>query len=78
MNKMVIPIEVKAGTNSHLRSLHSFIDESPIDIAVRIWSGKFSVDDVQTSVNHKRFKLVNLPFYLIGNMEQIVRKVANG
>jgi len=74
MDSRVIPIEVKTGHNSHLRSLHSFIDAAPINVAVRIWSGGFSVDDVQTSINKKPFKLINLPFYLIWNMEEIVRK----
>ena len=76
MDSQVIPIEVKAGTNAHLRSLHSFVDESPLDVAVRVWSGKFSVDEVQTTIKHKRFKLINLPFYLLGNLEQILRQVS--
>lgn len=72
----LLPIEVKAGHNSHLRSLHSFMDESSISVAVRVWSGPFSVDDVRTTDGKKSFRLINLPFYLIGNMEQIVRKQA--
>ncbi len=72
----IIPIEVKNGTNSHLRSLHSFIDASPVDIGVRVWSGPFSVDDVQTTIRKKPFRLINLPFYLTGSFEQIVRKYA--
>jgi len=74
INGELIPIEVKAGHNSHLRSLHSFIDESPVNVAVRVWSGPFSVDDVVTTNKRKPFRLINLPFYLVGNLEQIVRK----
>lgn len=70
----LIPIEVKAGHNAHLRSLHSFMDESPISVAVRVWSGPFSVDDVVTTSKRKPFRLINLPFYLVGNLEGIVRK----
>ncbi|MBQ9671268.1 MAG: DUF4143 domain-containing protein [Prevotella sp.] len=66
----LIPIEVKAGHNSHLRSLHSFMDDSPVSV----WSGPFSVDDVVTTNKRKPFRLINLPFYLVGNLEQIVRK----
>ncbi len=70
----VIPIEVKTGHNSHLRSLHSFMEETPLDVAVRVWSGPFSVDHVVTANKKKPFKLINLPFYLIWNLENIVRK----
>lgn len=72
----LLPIEVKAGHNSHLRSLHSFMDESNINVAVRVWSGPFSVDDVRTTEGRKSFRLINLPFYLIGNIEQIVKRFA--
>ena len=50
------------------------MDASPIDVAVRVWSGPFSVDDVQTTIKHKKFRLINLPFYLVWNIENIVRK----
>jgi len=70
----LIPIEVKTGHNSHLRSLHSFIDEAPIDLAVRVWSGPFSIDDVVTTIKRKKFRLLNIPFYLVGELENIVRK----
>jgi predicted AAA+ superfamily ATPase len=68
----LFPIEVKSGHNSHLRSIHSFIDQSPVDIGIRIWSGPYSVDDVQTSFGKKPFRLVNIPFYMIGNIEKII------
>lgn len=74
MDSLLIPVEVKSGQNSHLRSLHSFLDESPIGFAVRVWSGEFSVNDVVTTRLHKPFRQVNLPFYLVGNLEQIVKR----
>ena len=74
VDSRLIPIEVKSGRNSHLRSIHSFIDLSPTDVAVRVWSGPLSVDDVQTTIKKKKFRLINLPFYLVGDMEQIVRQ----
>ena len=71
----LFPIEVKSGRNSHLRSIHSFIDQSPIDIGVRVWSGPYSIDDVQTTIGKKPFRLVNIPFYMIGNIEKIISKL---
>jgi hypothetical protein len=73
VDSMLVPIEVKSGTNSHLRSLHSFIDHSHSDVAVRVWSGEYSVDEVTTVLGGKKFKLINLPFYMVGNLENIVR-----
>lgn len=68
----LFPIEVKNGHNSHLRSIHSFIDQSPMDIGIRVWSGPYSVDEVQTTIGKKLFRLVNIPFYMIGNIEKII------
>ena len=65
------PIEVKIGTNSHLRSLQVFMDSSNVDVAIRIWSKPYSVDEIKT-VNGKTFKLVNLPFYLIGRIHDVL------
>jgi len=73
-NSRLFPIEVKNGRNSHLRSLHSFIEAAPIKTGVRVWSGPFSVDDVQTVLKKKPFRLINLPFYLVGNLEKILDK----
>lgn len=73
VDSMLVPIEVKSGTNSHLRSLHSFIDHSHSDVAVRVWSGEYSVDEVTTVLGGKKFKLINLPFYMVGTLENIVR-----
>jgi len=76
MDGKVIPIEVKAGADSHLRSLHSFIDNSNVDIAVRVWWGEYREDDLTTITGGKRFRLFSLPFYMVGNMEKIIMKGA--
>ncbi|MDR0891690.1 MAG: AAA family ATPase [Mediterranea sp.] len=68
----IIPIEVKAGSNAHLRSLHQYMDESTSDVAVRVWSGAYSVDDVKTP-SGKMYRLVNLPFYYVGSLPQVLK-----
>jgi predicted AAA+ superfamily ATPase len=70
-NGLCIPIEVKSGINAHLRSLHSYMDAAPHDIAIRIWSNPLSVDEVVTQKG-KRFRLINLPFYYIGLLDKIL------
>ena len=69
----VIPIEVKSGHNAKLKSLHLFMEEAPHDLAIRVWSQPFSIDDVVTK-NGKKFKLINLPFYYVGMLEKILKK----
>lgn len=72
----LIPVEVKSGHNAHLRSLQSFMDLSSGDIAVRIWSGPYSIDQVSTPKG-KKFRLVNIPFYYVGSLPLILEKVIN-
>lgn len=67
----IIPIEVKSGHNAHLKSLHQFMNEANHDIAVRIWSGTYQVDEVKT-IGGKHFRLINLPFYLISALPNIL------
>ncbi|MDR2473641.1 MAG: AAA family ATPase [Tannerella sp.] len=69
----VIPVEVKSGHNAHLKSLHLFMNETPHDIAVRVWSQPFSVDKVKTQAG-KEFNLINLPFYYLGILEKILEQ----
>jgi len=72
-NSLAIPIEVKSGHNSKLKSLHLFMDEAPHDIAVRVWSNPFSIDEVSTPKG-KKFKLINLPFYYVGVLNKVLDK----
>lgn len=70
----IIPIEVKAGTNSHLRSLHTFVSNSDGHVvAVRIWSGPLSIQDIETPAPDKKpFRLINLPFYYVGQLDKVL------
>lgn len=76
----IIPIEVKAGTNAHLRSLHTFVNNCDRTVvAVRIWSGPLSVQDIETPLPEKRaFRLVNLPFYYVGQLDKILSRFSSG
>lgn len=72
----LVPIEVKAGTNSHLRSLHSFVNNANRPVtAVRFWSGPYSVQDVTTPApNNRPYRLINIPFYYVGQLPAILNK----
>ena len=69
----IIPVEVKSGNNSKLRSLHLFMDEVEHQTAIRIWSGNFSIDKVKTPKG-KSFNLYNIPFYYAGVLEVVLEK----
>jgi len=71
LDGLIIPIEVKSGHNAHLKSLHQFMADTNHDLAVRIWSGTFSIDEVKTSAE-KTFRLINLPFYMISVLPELL------
>jgi len=50
-----------------------FMEQAPHNIAIRVWSHPLSVDIVNTPQG-KEFKLINLPFYYIGVLENVLEK----
>lgn len=75
-DSQLIPIEVKAGTNSHLRSIHSFVNTAEKKVtAVRVWSGEYLVLDTTTPApNNKPYRLISIPFYYLGQLDKILRQ----
>lgn len=69
----LLPIEVKTGDNSKLRSLHQFMNESNENIALRIWNGTFCSDNIVLP-SGKEYTLCNLPFYYAGQLESFLQK----
>ena len=61
--KYIIPIEIKSGKTGTLRSLHQFVDRAKHPYAIRIYSGKFNVENAITPAG-KPYLLMNLPYYL--------------
>jgi len=70
-DSQIIPIEVKSGHNSKLKSLQIFMENSNAEIAVRIWSQPFSVDEI-TLPNSKQYRLYNVPFYYTGQLKKLI------
>lgn len=71
---LLIPIEVKSGHNAKLRSLHIFMESAPHPFAIRVWSNPFSMDEIK-SPSGIPFKLINIPFYYVGQLEQILHLI---
>jgi predicted AAA+ superfamily ATPase len=59
----IVPIEIKSGSKGKLRSLHQFIEKAPHGFAVRMYAGKFFVENSVTP-GGEPFLLMNLPYYL--------------
>jgi len=68
---LIIPVEIKSGASGRLRSLHQFVDRSPHPYAIRIYSGKLSINKHNT-IKGTPYKLLNLPFYLINKINEYI------
>ena len=67
----LLPIEVKTGNNSKLRSLHLFMEDSKENIALRLWNGPMT-SDVITRTDGRPFTLYNIPLYYAGHLEKFL------
>jgi predicted AAA+ superfamily ATPase len=73
----IIPVEVKAGTTGSLKSLREFIKEKKLSLAVRINSDKPSIVTAQIpdqTLSPFEYKLLSLPFYLLGQIHRLINK----
>ncbi|MBP7433922.1 ATP-binding protein [bacterium] len=64
-----IPVEVKSGAEGTLRSLHQFMDSCDHPYAVRLYSGKMSVEKVSIPSGRK-YKLLSMPYCFAGKINQ--------
>jgi len=60
---LIIPIEVKSGKEGTLKSLHSFMDIAPHNLAIRFYAGELKITEAITQKG-KKYYLLNLPYYL--------------
>ncbi len=71
----ILPIEVKAGSTGHLKSLHVFMALKKRTKAIRINADLPTVCDINfnTPVNAiANYQLISLPFYLLGQIKRLV------
>jgi uncharacterized protein len=70
----VIPVEVKAGATGRLKSMHLFLSEKNRDFGLRFNSDTPSLLDTRMPAmedNSRPFRLLSLPFYLIGQTRRL-------
>lgn len=71
----IIPIEVKAGSSGHLKSLHVFMALKKYNIAYRINSEPASITpiDVYTQIGDTaNYQLISLPFYALQQINRFL------
>lgn len=73
----IIPIEIKSGKEGKLRSLHQFMNETNHPYAIRMYSGKFSIEQHITPIGKKSYLLMNLPYYLGTKLENYISYFVN-
>ncbi|GAB5411373.1 MAG: ATP-binding protein [Chlamydiales bacterium] len=64
IGQKIFPIEVKAGATGNLRSLKIFMEEKSTPLGIRISTAPLSQEE----------KIVSIPFYLISEINRIIRK----
>ncbi|MFA6433624.1 MAG: AAA family ATPase [Elusimicrobiales bacterium] len=73
----IIPVELKPGASGAMKSLHQFMFERRLPLAVRGDSNPPSVINVDvktTQGNAVRYKLVSVPVYMLWNLPAILAK----
>lgn len=67
----IIPIEIKAGPQGRLRSLHQFVERSNHPYAIRFLRNTFSIEQ-HTTPGGRDYYLMNMPYFLMGRIEKYV------
>ena len=74
----IIPIELKAGAAGSMKSLHQFMFERGLDLAVRVDANPPSMMDLdlKTTQGHAvQYRLVGVPLYMLWNLPDILAGV---
>ena len=77
----IVPIEVKAGRTGTLKSLHQFVAEKRVPLAVRFDADLPALHTVDAEVRRGhgservRYRLVSLPLYLVERLPRIVEEL---
>ena len=78
----IVPIEVKSGGRGSLRSLHQFVGEKRVPLAVRFDGNLPSLQTVHTTIQtgdravEVNYRLLSLPLYLVERIGEVLRHLA--
>jgi predicted AAA+ superfamily ATPase len=71
----IVPVEVKSGAAGSMKSLHQFMAERKLGMAVRLDANPPSFEEmrVKTTQGHfVKYQLLSLPLYLAGNVNDLL------
>ena len=71
---VIIPIEVKSGKTGKLKSLNLFMENTHHPYAVRVYSGKFRIDQIQLP-SGKKYHLCSIPYYLLSRLDAVIERL---
>jgi len=69
----LLPVEVKSGYNSKIKSMHLFMEQAKGNLAIRFWNNPYTSDIVKLP-SGKTYTLLNIPFYYVECIEKIVKE----
>ncbi len=73
----IIPIEIKSGKEGKLKSLHQFMERVDHVYAIRMYGGKFTIEQHQTPMGKKPYLLMNLPYYMGTKINEYIAYLIN-
>ena len=71
---MIIPIEVKSGKAGKLKSLNLIMENSYHPFAIRVYSGKIRIDQLQLP-SGKKYYLYSIPYYLLSRIDDVIERL---
>jgi hypothetical protein len=73
----VLPIEVKSGKTGTLRSLHTFMAERGLSLALRVNAGMPALQDIalSTPLGSAKYRLLSIPAYLVEHATRLLAEI---
>lgn len=72
---MVVPVEVKSGSTGKMKSLHQFMVDKNLDLAVRCNLSLPSIDEIQVKTTLGQpaaYRLLTIPIYMAERLDQLI------
>jgi predicted AAA+ superfamily ATPase len=77
-NGRIVPIEIKSGASGAMKSLHQFMFDKKLKLAVRVDENPPSLADIDvttTQSDHVRYRLLSIPIYLAWRAAEVAARV---
>ncbi len=74
---LIIPVEVKSGKTGKLKSLNMFMENSHHPYAIRVYSGKSRIDQIQLP-SGKKYQLCSIPYYMLSKLDDVIEQFVLG